>query len=131
MLEAETRSLAARAGLSVGRIRVGDPRSRWGSCSGDGVIAYSWRLILAPPSVREATVAHEVAHRLHMHHGPDFHAAVERLLGRSPGPERTWLRRHGAELHRFGQAETAAARSEPLQSAPHTGNHLGLPQVTA
>lgn len=102
-LGAETRSVAARAGVTVGRIRIGDPRSRWGSCSAGGDIAYSWRLILMPPAVREATVVHEVAHRLHMHHGPEFHAEVERLLGRAPKAERAWLKAHGAAMQRVGR----------------------------
>ena len=102
-LEAETRAVAARAGVTVGRVRVGDPRSRWGSCSSSGDIAYSWRLILMPPAVREATVVHEVAHRLHMHHGPEFHDEVERLLGRAPKTERAWLKAHGAAMHRVGR----------------------------
>jgi predicted metal-dependent hydrolase len=102
VLEAETREYAALAGVGVARVAVGDARSRWGSCSSSGDIRYSWRLILAPPAVRRATVAHEVAHRLHMDHSPAFHAAVARLYGRDPGPERDWLRRHGTDLQRFG-----------------------------
>ncbi|HWI86334.1 MAG TPA: SprT family zinc-dependent metalloprotease [Sphingomonas sp.] len=102
-LDAETRLIAARAGVEVGRVRIGDPRTRWGSCSSSGDIAYSWRLILMPPAVREATVAHEVAHRLHMNHGPEFHAAVERLLGRAPTIERAWLKAHGATMQRLGR----------------------------
>lgn len=103
LLESETRTVAARAGVTVGRVRVGDPRSRWGSCSSSGDIAYSWRLILMPPAVREATVVHEVAHRLHMHHGPEFHEEVERLLGRAPKAERAWLKAHGAAMQRVGR----------------------------
>ena len=102
-MAAETRSFAARAGVTVGRIGIGDPRSRWGSCAPSGDIRYSWRLILAPPEVREATVAHEVAHRLHMDHSPAFHAAVTRLLGRDPKAERRWLRTHRAGLYWLGR----------------------------
>jgi predicted metal-dependent hydrolase len=102
-MAAETRDFAARAGVTVGRIGIGDPRSRWGSCAASGDIRYSWRLILAPPEVREATVAHEVAHRLHMDHSPAFHSAVIRLLGRDPRPERRWLRTHGAGLYWLGR----------------------------
>jgi predicted metal-dependent hydrolase len=101
-LVAETQAFAAQAGVTVGRIGIGDPRSRWGSCAASGDIRYSWRLILAPPHVREATVAHEVAHRLHMDHSPAFHAAVSRLLGRDPRLERQWLRTHGAALYWLG-----------------------------
>ncbi|HEX8574332.1 MAG TPA: SprT family zinc-dependent metalloprotease [Allosphingosinicella sp.] len=103
-LASETAEFAARAGVEVTRIGVGDPLSRWGSCSATGGIRYSWRLILAPDWVRRATVAHEVAHRVHMNHGPDFHRLVERILGADPGPARQWLRRNGASLHRVGRA---------------------------
>lgn len=102
-LEAETARFAALAGVTIGRVSVGDPRARWGSCSANGDIRYSWRLILAPPDVLEATVAHEVAHRLHMDHSREFHAAVERLLGRAPLPERAWLREHGRHLYWLGR----------------------------
>ncbi|HEX8449588.1 MAG TPA: SprT family zinc-dependent metalloprotease [Allosphingosinicella sp.] len=103
-LAAETAEFAAKAGVKVSRIGTGDPLSRWGSCSSNGGIRYSWRLILAPDWVRRATVAHEVAHRVHMNHGPDFHALVERLLGADPKPARLWLRSHGPSLHRVGRA---------------------------
>ncbi|WP_442679516.1 M48 family metallopeptidase [Sphingomonas sp. ASY06-1R] len=101
-LDGETRAIAVRAGVTIGRVRVGDAQTRWGSCSSSGDIAYSWRLILMPVAVRHAIVAHEVAHRLHMHHGPAFHAEVARLLGHDPKPESAWLKAHGAEMHRFG-----------------------------
>ena len=100
-LRAETLDIAGRHGIAISAVAVGDPRSRWGSCSASGAIRYSWRLILAPPEVRFATVAHEVAHRLHMDHSADFHAAHRRLLGLDPREAREWLRRHGAGLHRF------------------------------
>jgi predicted metal-dependent hydrolase len=87
--------------VSVSRVGVGDPLSRWGSCSASGAIRYSWRLILAPDWVRRATVAHEVAHRVHMNHGQAFHRLVEELLGVDPKPARLWLRRSGASLHRI------------------------------
>lgn len=104
LLEAETRDCAIRAGVVVGRVGIGDPKARWGSCSASGDIRYSWRLILAPPEVLKATVAHEVAHRLHMDHSPRFHAAVAALLGREPKVERRWLREHGAALYCFGRS---------------------------
>ena len=102
VLDRETREFAAKAGVMASRVAVGDPVSRWGSCSSKGAIRYSWRLILAPEFVRRATVAHEVAHLVHLNHGPDFHALVERLLGADPKAARAWLRREGAALHRIG-----------------------------
>ena len=102
-LTGETIALTKRADVMTPRVGVGDPVSRWGSCSSSGTIRYSWRLILAPDFVRQATVAHEVAHLVHMNHGPDFHALVEALLGKDARPARSWLRREGAGLHRIGR----------------------------
>lgn len=104
VLTRETHEYAAKAGVTVSRVGVGDTVSRWGSCSSSGTIRYSWRLILAPDWVRRATVAHEVAHRVHMDHSPRFHALVEQLFGADPTPARLWLRRNGAALHRIARA---------------------------
>ena len=103
LLDQETHTLATGHGITVGAVGIGDPKSRWGSCASSGDIRYSWRLILAPADVRRATVAHEVAHRVHMNHGAAFHALVAELNGRDPGFARRWLRTHGAALHWFGR----------------------------
>lgn len=101
VLETDTLAMAQDHGLIVASVGIGDPRSRWASCSASGGIRYSWRLILCPPDVRRATVAHELAHLLHMDHSPAFHAAHRRILGEDPRPARAWLRAHGSALHRF------------------------------
>lgn len=97
----ESRAIAARAGLGVGRVGVGDPRSRWGSCTATGDLRYSWRLVMAPDHVRRATVAHEVAHLQHMDHGRAFHALVDELHDGDVAAARAWLRREGRGLHRY------------------------------
>ena len=103
VLSAETAEFAARAGVGVTKVAIGDPRARWGSCASTGVIRYSWRLILAPDFVRRATVAHEVAHRVHMNHGPEFHALLKRLDENDPARSTAWLRANGAALHWVGR----------------------------
>lgn len=94
--------MAAGAGLSFRRVRTGDFRSRWGSCTARGDLSFSWRLLLAPPEVARTTVAHEVAHLAEMHHQPAFWALAERISGGSHEPARRWLRAHGALLHSYG-----------------------------
>lgn len=101
VLETETLEMARDNGLVVASVGIGDPRSRWASCASSGAIRYSWRLILCPPDVRRATVAHELAHLLHMDHSPAFHAAHKRILGEDPRAARAWLRAHGSGLHRY------------------------------
>lgn len=91
---------AARLGKAVGKITLRDTRSRWGSCSSQGHLMYSWRLILTPPEVLNYVAAHEVAHLEHMDHSRAFWACVEGLCPdwRS---QRDWLRQNGSALHRF------------------------------
>jgi predicted metal-dependent hydrolase len=102
-LSEETARVAGLAGVSVRAVGIGDPVSRWGSCSSSGAIRFSWRLILAPPEVLRFVVAHEVAHRLHMNHGPDFKAAEQRLFGGDVAPARLELRRIGPSLRAVGR----------------------------
>lgn len=92
---------AGRIERRVGRIGVRDPKSRWGSCAADGALSFSWRLVLAPPSVLDYVVAHEVAHLIEANHGPGFWALVARLHP-SHLADRRWLKQHGAALHRYG-----------------------------
>lgn len=109
ILSEETAEYAAKAGVRVTGVSIGDPRGRWGSCASSGEIRYSWRLILAPGFVRRATVAHEVAHRVHMNHSPAFHRVVRELFEADPTPARIWLRSHGAGLHWIGRGTGSAA----------------------
>lgn len=103
VLSEETAEFAARAGVVVTKVAIGDPKTRWGSCASSGTIRYSWRLILMPEFVRRSTVAHEVAHRLHMNHSAHFYRVVEILDERDPDESRRWLRANGAALHWLGR----------------------------
>ena len=94
---------AARAGVTVRSVLVGDPKSRWGSCSESGSIRYSWRLIMAPPHLLRWLVAHEVAHRRHMNHGPAFHALEAELYDGDVRAARAELRALGPRLKRIGR----------------------------
>jgi len=91
---------AAVLGVRPARLTLRDTRSRWGSCSGAGNLMFSWRLILAPADVLDYVAAHEVAHLVRMDHSPAFWSVVADLLPGYHAP-RLWLRRNGAELHRW------------------------------
>lgn len=92
---------AALAGKPAPRVSIRDPKRQWGSCSVDGVLRLSWRLVLAPPEVVDYVIAHEVAHLLEMNHGRAFWAAVARLTPHMASA-RIWLKRNGHGLLRFG-----------------------------
>ena len=103
LLSADTADAALRAGVTVRRVSIGDAGTRWGSCSASGSIRYNWRLVLAPPDVRRWVVAHEVAHRLHMNHGPAFKALEAELFAGDAFAARLALRRIGPGLKRIGR----------------------------
>ena len=100
-LEHASRHYAGLLEARIARITVRDTSSRWGSCSADGALSFSWRLILAPPHVLDYLAAHEAAHLVEMSHAPRFWRIVRRIC---PDMDRAkaWLDAHGAELHRYG-----------------------------
>ena len=91
---------AARLGRPYSRLTLRDTRSRWGSCTSDGGLMFSWRLIMAPSEVLDYVAAHEVAHLAEMNHSRAFWSEVERIYGDYAAP-RKWLRTHGGDLHRY------------------------------
>ena len=94
---------ARKLGVKARRITLRDQTSRWGSCTAGGLLAFSWRLIMAPAHVLDYVAAHEVAHLLEMNHGPKFWKHVARCMPRVDEAKR-WLLNHGADLHRYGAA---------------------------
>ena len=106
-LEAAVARHAGALGVKARRIALRDTTSRWGSCSSTGALNFSWRLILAPPYVLDYLAAHEVAHIRHMNHSPLFWALTRRLHPDTDRAE-SWLKAHGAALHRFGAASAAS-----------------------
>jgi predicted metal-dependent hydrolase len=103
LMSAEVAEYAEAAGLKAASVSVGDAGTRWGSCSSQGRIRLSWRLILASPDVRRYVVAHEVAHLKHLNHGPQFKALEARLFGPGLSVARAELRRVGPRLRRIGR----------------------------
>lgn len=99
-LDARSKEYSQALGKSYSAIALRDTRSRWGSCSSEGRLMYSWRLIMAPPEVLDYVVAHEVSHLAEMNHSPAFWRTVGKLYPEYNAP-RAWLRREGAALHRF------------------------------
>ena len=92
---------AAPAQVTPRRITVKDTRSRWGSCAASRNLAFSWRLVMAPPHVQDYVAAHEVAHLRHMNHGPRFWALVRDLTPHTDAAV-AWLHTHGPRLLRIG-----------------------------
>jgi predicted metal-dependent hydrolase len=100
---ADITEYCGRAGEPIPTLSLGDPRSRWGSCSSRGTISLSWRLVMAPPHVRRSVIAHEVAHMRHMDHSPAFYAWLDELFEGDRKAADRWLKMHGTALQRVGR----------------------------
>jgi predicted metal-dependent hydrolase len=93
--------LATETGKRAKTIRFKDTRSRWGSCTSDGNLAFSWRIMMAPKPVIAYLVAHEVAHLSEMNHGPKFWKLCKKLsesAGADMDKAKAWLKRNGQAL---------------------------------
>jgi len=77
------------------KIRITSARTRWGSCSSQGTLSFSWRLILTPLETVDYVVVHELAHTVHHNHSKRFWTLVGKIV-----PEYKELRKH---LRQYGQ----------------------------
>ena len=92
---------AAMVGRKRGPVSVRDTHSRWGSCTSDGALSFSWRLILAPPWILNYVAAHECAHLVHLNHSAEYWRLLHSLDVDVDGA-RNWFNAHGEALHAYG-----------------------------
>ena len=92
-LEAATAALGVRHSA----LTIRDQRTRWGSCSPAGALAFNWRLLLGPEPVLDYVVWHEACHLVVFDHSPAFWSLVEHHVPGYREPRR-WLRDNGAAL---------------------------------
>ncbi|MFA7275704.1 MAG: SprT family zinc-dependent metalloprotease [Pseudobdellovibrionaceae bacterium] len=92
---------AARLNKPITQFTIRDMKTRWGSCSTDGKMTLSWRLIFAPPEAIDYVIAHEAAHLIHPNHSPRFWKLCENLCTDFKAGS-AWMREHGASLAQYG-----------------------------
>jgi predicted metal-dependent hydrolase len=86
---------AAYIGKPVKGVRLSYLHSKWGSCSSNGNISLSTRLLFAPEEVVDYVILHELAHLVEMNHSPRFWGIVAQAM---PGykAQELWLKENGA-----------------------------------
>ena len=67
-------------GVTYNRITIRSQRTRWGSCSSKGNLNFNCLLVLFPPEVIDSIVVHELCHRKHMNHSPQFYAEIDKVF---------------------------------------------------
>jgi hypothetical protein len=85
--------LAQDYGFKYQSISIRDQSSRWGSCSNEQKLNFSWRLILAPVEVLDYVIVHELAHTVHMDHSANFWDLVAKFQPNYK-QHRLWLKRN-------------------------------------
>ncbi len=81
-------------GLKIQSLKLSSAKMKWGSCSRDGNIRLTWRLIMAPPEIIDYVIVHELAHIRHHNHSQDFWSLVESFLP-DYKVHRKWLKYNG------------------------------------
>lgn len=78
-LPAILHQLAAKHGLTYGKVTVRDNKTRWGSCSRDNNISLNIHLMRLPAHLCEYVILHELSHIPHKHHQQSFWLYLNRL----------------------------------------------------
>jgi len=84
---------SARLGLTYNRIVIRGQKTRWGSCSHKGNLSFNWKLIMAPESVIDYVIIHELAHLKEMNHAKRFWELVAEHCPRWR-EHKKWLKDH-------------------------------------
>jgi predicted metal-dependent hydrolase len=90
-------ALAARVGVQPGRIAVKELGYRWASCLSDGSLHFHWKCMMAPVTIIDYIVVHELCHLRHRDHSAAFWNEVDKVLP-DYRERKDWLRARGAEL---------------------------------
>jgi predicted metal-dependent hydrolase len=96
-IEQRVRYFEPKVGVDVKAISVRDLGHRWASCSARGQLAFHWKCMMAPPTVIDYIVVHELCHRHHHDHSVRFWNEVDKVM---PGfrERKEWLAKNGAAL---------------------------------
>ena len=93
----KTERFAKVTGVEPRSVTVKDYKSRWGSCSTNGDIAYNWRIILAPHRIVDYVVVHELCHMLEHNHSSRYWKLVEKYVP-DYRERRNWLKNHSLSV---------------------------------
>ncbi len=84
--------------LNYKEVRFKAQKSRWGSCSASNNINLNYLLIMAPISVIEMVIAHELAHTVHKNHSKVFYELLTTMMPEHKQAD-VWLKQHSRLLH--------------------------------
>lgn len=86
-----------RMGVRPERVLLTAARTKWGSCDARGTVRLAWRLVMAPLSVVDYLIVHELAHLKVRGHTRAFWDLVA-AFDSDHRAHRRWLAEHGHSL---------------------------------
>ncbi len=97
MIESRVDQWADKVTRKFFRVRFGEPKTRWGSCSQNGIVRFHWKLVMAPRYVMDYVIIHELAHLERMDHSTVFWALVRTHCSRVDDA-RQWLKQNSHKM---------------------------------
>lgn len=88
---------AEQIGVNPKKISIREYKSRWGSCTAKGTISFNWKIMMAPNSIIDYVVIHELCHLKHHDHSPKYWKALESKLP-DYREKKEWLKKHSKLL---------------------------------
>lgn len=96
-IPAHVRYFAPKVGIKPRRIDVRELGHRWASCSPKGNLAFHWKCMMAPPTIIDYIVVHELCHFHHLNHTEAFWNEVDKIMPVYQ-ERKEWLKRNGASM---------------------------------
>jgi hypothetical protein len=84
---------AVKLGVCPASITIKDQKTQWGSCARSGALRFNWKIIMAPTSVLDYIIVHELCHLIHNHHQAQFWQKVQSVIPDCKA-SKDWLREH-------------------------------------
>ena len=94
-ITARTAEIAEAFGYKYKSIKINSAKTRWGSCSPNGSINFSWRLVIMPPEMIDYVIVHELVHLEINDHSKRFYSRMSRLMPDHKKREK-WLKDNSA-----------------------------------
>lgn len=91
LVEPVLQAYAQKFNLKYTKLKITKAKTRWGSCSSNGTICFSYKIAMLPINVINYIVVHELAHLKHFNHGVGFWQQVE-LMYPEYKDATTWLK---------------------------------------
>jgi len=88
---------APKVGVAPRDVAIRELGNRWASCSPNGNLAFHWKCMMAPQTIIDYIVVHELCHFHHLDHTDAFWNEVDKVMP-AYSERKEWLRAHGAGL---------------------------------